>query len=142
MDDRKATRKIIVHCSDTNGGNAAAIRRFHMAPPPAGRGWEDIGYHYVIDQDGTVEPGRDEALIGSHCEGDNHDSLGVCMVGIAEFSEAQIDSLKHLLADLMNRYNLFSDHIFGHYEMKSGIDQHKSCPNLKGEYLRGLFKPD
>ena len=49
--------KIIIHCSATVEGvnvSAATIKRWHVQ----GRGWSDIGYHYVIGLDGAIEYGR------------------------------------------------------------------------------------
>lgn len=42
--------RIILHCSATPEGrdiDAAIIRKWHTNPQPYGRGWSDIGYHYV-----------------------------------------------------------------------------------------------
>ena len=64
MNRRKATTMIILHCSATREGQdvkAADIKHWHKD-----RGFDDIGYHYVIDLDGTIEKGRDEALVGAH----------------------------------------------------------------------------
>ena len=49
--------RIILHCSATPEGRdvpASVIRRWHIED----RGWSDIGYHFVIRLDGTVEAGR------------------------------------------------------------------------------------
>ena len=55
---------------------AKDIDRWHKE-----RGWKGIGYHYVIDIDGTVEKGRPDAEIGSHCVGKNKNSIGIVYVG-------------------------------------------------------------
>lgn len=70
---------IIVHCSATREGKdikAADIRRWHLH-----EGYTDIGYHYVIDLDGTIEAGRPLDEVGAHCYGHNKDSVGICYVG-------------------------------------------------------------
>ncbi len=133
--------KIIIHCSDTDGGDAAAIKRFHTTPPPEGRGWKDIGYHFVIKYDGTVEPGRAEAEEGSHCAGHNIDSIGVCLIGINShgkglFRSIQYSALRRLVQSLMGKYGLTPDHVFGHYEFDTAIVQGKTCPNLDANWLR------
>ena len=55
--------EIILHCADTRpdwmagqslADKVAEIRRWHVQQ----RGWRDIGYHWVIDRDGAVAPGR------------------------------------------------------------------------------------
>lgn len=71
--------EIIVHCSATPAGrdiSAAEIRRWHLA-----RGFADIGYHYVVKLDGTVECGRPLCRTGAHCLGHNARSVGVCYIG-------------------------------------------------------------
>ena len=71
--------RIILHCSATPEGanfTAADIRSWHLA-----RGWSDIGYHYVIGIDGTVESGRCISKQGAHTKGHNKDSIGICYIG-------------------------------------------------------------
>lgn len=75
---RKLTR-IILHCSATEEGkdyDAADIRTWHKA-----RGWRDIGYHYVICLDGTIERGRPIDEAGAHVKGHNADTIGICYIG-------------------------------------------------------------
>lgn len=76
----RTINEIIVHCSATPEGQnvtAADIRRWHTV----GNGWSDIGYHFVVRLDGTVEPGRPLAQTGAHCRGHNARSVGICYVG-------------------------------------------------------------
>lgn len=40
-----------------------------------------VGYHYVIEPDGTIKQAREETEIGMHDTGENGNSLGVCIVG-------------------------------------------------------------
>lgn len=71
--------KIILHCSATEAGldiDADDIRGWHKA-----RGWKDIGYHFVIRLDGKIERGRPLEEIGSHTQGHNNESIGICYVG-------------------------------------------------------------
>jgi len=60
---------------------AHEIRKWHVDPKPKGNGWLDIGYHWVIKRDGTIEDGRDVNRVGAHTKGYNTGSLGICMVG-------------------------------------------------------------
>lgn len=81
MNYRKMTRIdfIAIHCSATPAGRdigAADIRRWHRE-----RGWRDIGYHYVIRLDGTVEEGRPDDMPGAHEPKINRSSIAICLVG-------------------------------------------------------------
>lgn len=79
MPTKRRIDKIIVHCTATREGKAvmaADIRSWHLR-----QGWSDIGYHYVIDIDGLIEPGRSLDLVGAHCSGQNTGSIGIVYVG-------------------------------------------------------------
>ena len=72
--------KIIVHCSATPEGRnvlISEVKRWHVEE----RGWSDIGYHFVIELDGSVRIGRPIEIKGAHSKGNNHDSIGVCYIG-------------------------------------------------------------
>lgn len=123
---RETTDFIAIHCSATGNQNfgAADIDKWHRK-----QGWVCIGYHYVIRRDGTVEEGREEAVVGAHVSGFNHNSIGICMVGGVDandptkaknnFTDAQFSSLKQLLIDLKTRYP------------KAKIQGHRDFPNVK-----------
>jgi hypothetical protein len=76
---RATTTRVIVHISQQFASvhNVAAILR------TKGRamGLLDVGYHYVIERDGRVVCTRHWAVMGSHTPGNNHDSIGVYIVG-------------------------------------------------------------
>lgn len=127
--------KIIVHCSDTPEGRdvrAEEIRRWHKA-----RGWNDIGYHYVIDIDGTIEAGRDIEIAGAHTQGQNATSIGICYVGGCDAkmqpkdtrTDAQKESLRMLIKFLKSKYK--DVNVFGHRDFAK-----KACPcfDAKTEY--------
>lgn len=129
-------KEIIIHCADTPEGRdvkAEEIRRWHTKE----RGWRDIGYHYVIDLDGTVESGRPIEDAGAHCTGHNKNSIGICYVGGCDEkmqpkdtrTDAQKASLLLLLKDLRKRYP--DAKIYGHRDFAQ-----KACPSFdaKKEY--------
>ena len=77
---------IIVHCSDSNiksHDNIETIRKWHVDE----RGWSDIGYHYVITQDGVVHEGRPLSRRGAHARGHNVGSIGICLTGKSLFTK-------------------------------------------------------
>lgn len=129
--------KIIIHCSATPEGrehDVADIRRWHLK-----RGFNDIGYHYLIHIDGTIEEGRPINKQGAHCSGENKGSIGLCYVGGMSKdmkkakdtrTQAQKDSLIKLMHELIYKYNKDMT-IHGHNEYAN-----KACPsfNVQEEY--------
>ena len=81
---KRHINEIIIHCTDTEEGKNYTIddvRQWHTLPPPKGRGWSDVGYHYLIYRNGSVVAGRDVDQAGAHCKGHNSYSIAVCYVG-------------------------------------------------------------
>lgn len=117
-------QRIIVHCSDTEGGDAESIRKYHVSH----NGWDDIGYHYVITKEGVIERGRPEERSGAHCKGANFDSLGVCLIGKHDFSETQFESLRYLVSALKKRHGPIT--VWPHNAFSSAKKQGKTCPNF------------
>lgn len=142
--DRRQINLIVIHCSASPNGRATSvddIDAWHRA-----RGFErkqlwrqylnpgltSIGYHYVIDVDGTVYTGRHPDEIGAHAKGNNSRSLGVCMIGTDKFSLKQWQVLRDLVQKL-SRINNGAD-IKGHRELP---DVHKDCPGFPvGEWVQ------
>ncbi|OZB49765.1 MAG: lysozyme [Polynucleobacter sp. 39-45-136] len=130
---RTRTDYIVVHCSATGANQdigAAEIDKWHRA-----KGWQCIGYHYVIRRDGTVEEGRARDVIGAHVEGWNEFSVGVCMVGgvdanditkaVNNFTPEQFESLNTLLTELKQAYPNAT--IQGHRDFPKVS---KACPSF------------
>jgi hypothetical protein len=100
------------------------------------RGFDGCGYHYVIRRTGALETGRDINKIGAHCKGENHDSIGVCLIGTRWPTEAQIDALVELFWYLRFEHGIECDQWFGHYE----FNKRKTCPGIPIGLVRRLFK--
>ena len=134
---RKIT-EIILHCSATTEGKvvkAATIDKWHRA-----KGWNGIGYHYVIDLDGTVERGRALPVMGAHCVGHNAESIGICYIGGLGIDGKtpkdtrtfrQKVSLLNLVDDLLRIHKLSINNVHCHYEYAN-----KACPCFKIEAFR------
>lgn len=127
---RRYINEIIVHCTATQEGRevtVSEIRQWHKA-----RGFSDIGYHYVIHLDGTMELGRDVDISGAHCTNHNAHSIGVVYVGGCgkdgktpkdTRTDDQKASLAALLMDLKKIYPLAKIH--GHRDFAN-----KACPSF------------
>jgi len=108
---------------------AAEIRTWHLA-----RGWSDIGYHYVIRKNGTIEQGRKENTIGSHVRGLNNQSIGICFSGhgdLQPLTDEQIQSGIELSIKLMEKYNIPAANVIGHREINNLIKAGKLRPEYK-----------
>lgn len=128
---RKITH-IVVHCTATPEGRAhtvADVRQWHKA-----KGWADIGYHWLVRLDGTIEKGRDEAIAGAHVANHNSTTIGVVYVGgVAKNTltpkdtrtAAQKNALLKLLKELKQRYPGAA--ILGHRDFP-GVA--KACPSF------------
>lgn len=141
---KRTIDEIIVHCTATpeyKHYTVNDIRRWHTTPvSKGGRGWSDIGYHYVVYLDGTVVEGRDVDIAGAHCLNHNSHSIGVCYVGGMDMqnknakdtrTELQKNALLNLLMDLKKLYNNATIH--GHRDFAN-----KPCPSFDAtkEYRR------
>lgn len=121
--------KIILHCSDTYARmdiGVKEIRQWHKE-----RGFRDVGYHKVIRRDGFIEDGRPLEKIGSHAQGFNATSIGICYVGgkgddgkpCDNRTPAQKTVLRNLVAGLKIQFP--SAIVVGHGELP-GV--YKACP--------------
>lgn len=121
--------------------SAEDIRRVHVEE----NGWDDIGYHFVVRKDGTVEAGRPVYKTGAHCRDMemNHRSVGICLSGHHDHDVLHGDQLQGLLGlieDIRNQYNIPAHKVIGHRETGAA----KSCPGEKVDmvWLRDLIRLD
>ena len=73
-------KEVILHCTATPKDRKLTvkeIRNWHVK----GNGWEDIGYHFIIHQDGKIERARHIDKVGAHTWGNNYGSIGVAYCG-------------------------------------------------------------
>lgn len=131
--------EIILHCADTRPEwmagrplveKVAEIRRWHVQE----RGWRGIGYHWVIDRDGAVAPGRAETEIGAHVEGHNRGTIGICLLGgygasagdpfEKNFAEAQAVAVRRLIGEIKGRTAILM--VSGHNDYAA-----KACPGFR-----------
>jgi hypothetical protein len=128
-------RYIVIHHSDTQVGSAEIFDAAHRA-----RGWDELGYHFVIDNgrgggNGQVEVGSrwTKQKWGAHTGNTpgndyNNYGIGICLVG--DFSghlpsQAQLASLRKLVLYLSDRYHIDASHVIGHRDAPNADTQ---CP--------------
>ena len=147
MIKRELTDTIAIHCSATPPTmdiGVEKIKEWHVKD----NGWDDVGYHYIITRNGTIEPARPEEMQGAHAPKVNDRSVAICLIGGSDanggwsnnFTDEQWVTLKALLLNLTKKYEIKK--IIGHYQ----VDSKKECPsfdvpnwleqNNLGEYLQ------
>jgi hypothetical protein len=128
-------RYIVIHHSATKDGNAVQFDAQHRQ-----RGWDGLGYHFVIDNgcggaDGRIEVGSrwKTQKQGAHTGGTpdneyNEHGIGICLVG--NFTRrmptpAQMVSLHRLVGYLAANYAVAPGNIIGHCDAPDAATQ---CP--------------
>ena len=130
--------EIIIHCSATREGaefHASDIDKWHKA-----KGWNGIGYHYVIALDGRVEEGRSLDKVGAHCAGHNAHSIGICYIGGVDRdgkpkdtrTSKQKAALWALLRELVVRFPNVKIHGHNYYAAKA-------CPSFDADKEYGII---
>lgn len=120
LSNRTKTDMVVIHHTGNptdDDLSAEEINASHQA-----QGWTCIGYHYVIRKDGTIEEGRPHWTVGAHAYGDNDHTIGIHVCGnfeIGEPTQAQIESLAMLLANICDDYGLpiDKDHVVAHRDL-------------------------
>lgn len=94
------------------------------------RGWLEIGYHWVIEADGTVISGRPISLEGAHVKGHNQNSWGLCVTGNnTDPGEAWSTAQKNQLAQFVRWFSTFfpTAAVCGHRDLPGTATE---CPGL------------
>ncbi len=126
-------RHIVIHHTASSKDSVESIHEAHLK-----RGWEGVGYHFVIGngngmKDGEIEPTFrwKTQMHGAHAGNDeyNQHGIGICLVGNFENvdpSSAQLASIKKLVGVLKSEYGIKSDKVIGHKDVKA-----TACPGKK-----------
>lgn len=75
------------------------------------RGWGDVGYHYLVDEDGKIYEGKagGEYVVGGHAYCNNIGTVGVALLGNFEEeqpTQKQLKALQWLLTDIADTYDI------------------------------------
>lgn len=132
----KDIKQIIIHHSATSGGSPESFARYHVE----NKGWPGIGYHIVIDKNGNICKTNFATTISYHCSGQNHKSIGVCVIGNYDnvLPDGNILSSLHDVIKYYDKMLGVELPIKGHRDFKA-----TSCPGDKlYEYIKNTFKRD
>lgn len=128
---------VIIHCLAHETAGYKHCLNWHTDPKPKGNGWDDIGYHGIIENGGKFIQGRPIQIPGAHCKEYNSRSVGYGLAGLNNFDFKQLHSLRNVI------YNL--EVLLGkklkikcHYEYNPG----KTCPNINADLLREFMRCD
>ena len=128
-------RHIVIHHTASSGGSVESVHEAHL-----GRGWQGIGYHFLIGNGSGMENGEIEPtfrwhqqLHGAHAGNDeyNQRGIGICLVGDFEKghpSAAQLAAVKRLVGVLKSEYGISSDHVIAHKDVKATACPGKNFP--------------
>lgn len=130
---RRKINRVFIHCSASDypeHDNIEVIRQWHLA-----RGFDDIGYHFFIQKNGTISKGRNLEKTPAAQKGHNVGTIAICLHGYhkEKFTQAQSKALQGICS-YINKiyYERVSFH--GHEEVVS-----KACPILD---YRAILKLD
>jgi len=142
MTARQRTDLIVFHCSATKPNQHIGVEQiteWHVA-----KGWQTVGYHFVITRAGDLQLGRPLTDIGAHVQGFNAHSVGVCMVGGLDdlgrplvngpqmFTPAQWETARLLVAFLRRLYP--EARVTGHRDLSP--DANKDGKIQQSEWLK------
>lgn len=100
---------------------ARFIQDYHIN----GRGWSDIGYHFLVDAAGNILEGRPEGVLGAHTQSNNEGNVGIALMGTFQpphgeaLTQAQLDAVEALGRYLVARYGIAPSALQGHRDYKS-----------------------
>jgi hypothetical protein len=88
---------VVHHSASPRSTTYQEIQDWHK-----GRGWKQIGYHLVIEEDGKLRHGRLLPRLGAHVKGRNRRTIGVCLTGDNTkpgegWTQNQIERLRELV---------------------------------------------
>lgn len=98
--------------ADTSHHTFEVVQQWHLQ-----KGWENFGYHWMIEKDGTLKQGRPEHYHGAHAKGYNTKSIGILLAGNFDATlptEAQIATLKKLLKRITKKYTIAISNVQPH----------------------------
>jgi N-acetylmuramoyl-L-alanine amidase len=133
---------IILHHTAAEESGIDQIRKYHVNV----LGWRDIGYHFVVEKDGTVATGRSLSLPGAHARGWNYNAIGVACIGNMsnrELYRVQFNALVGHLCHLCKKFDIPVSNILLHKNVSNTACPGKLFPDLqeiRKDVIIGLLK--
>ncbi|MFE2427816.1 peptidoglycan recognition protein [Streptomyces sp. NPDC059373] len=135
----RAVKAVFIHHTDSGNdyqpSDVPAIIRNIYRDQTQRRGWDDIGYNFLVDKDGTIYEGRhggiDEPVVGAHTSGFNIGTVGIAAIGTftsgVAVPAAMLDAIARLTAWKLGRH---------------GVDPRAmatlTCTNTASRYHKGV----
>lgn len=119
------------------------IQDFHQNA----RGWQDIGYHFTVDDSGRVYEGVPPDFRGTHVGGNNTGNIGIAYMGNFEIAgefptQEALDSVVAMWSWLSDHYGVNPDSLFGHRDYKAtdcpGDNLYVELPGLRNRVRNAL----
>lgn len=135
-------RRIVVHHTATSVPSSikqaeqivAAIRKHHKEKERL----IDIAYHIVIYND-VLFKGREIQTVGAHAKGHNSDSIGVAVIGNADYFKTEppqvIRTLIETLKGLCSTFGIEPSQVFFHKQLNDTV-----CPPFPAAWVLELKK--
>ncbi|WP_082418286.1 peptidoglycan recognition protein family protein [Flaviflexus massiliensis] len=131
---------VIHHTAGTNNytqaqapGVVRSVHDYHTYD--SGRGWDDIGYNYLVDKYGTIYEGRygtllstgDQMVVGGHAAPANTGSMGISVMGnytgSVQPTQASITSIENIIAWKFSEAGVNPKGTWTFYNSRTGTNQ-------------------
>ena len=121
---RSGIHTTFLHCSASDNplhDDVTVIRQWHLH-----NGWKDVGYHFYIKKNGTIQVGRSIEMTPAAQMGFNTGTIAICLGGLNEFTEEQFITLRTLCRQIDADHSTkdFRMAFRGHRE----VDRTRLCP--------------
>ncbi|SDH88260.1 peptidoglycan recognition protein family protein [Alteribacillus bidgolensis] len=133
-----AVDHLILHHSGVSSGTPESYAQYHVHT----NNWPGIGYHYVIQSDGTVYKCQKLTTISYHTGNFNTKTVGICLSG--DFSHSippkpQLSAAYELVRQLMLTLKITENNVLGHRECKG--HETNICPGFSMTSFRSNISP-